>query len=74
MRNVLKASGEVLNDRVEFRNTPGLLLQADYIRKNLAFDLRYTAMEYEIESGGSGTVDASSIGVSIGTAPSLPVS
>jgi hypothetical protein len=63
LRNVLKASGEVLNDRVEFRNTPGLLLQADYVRGNLAFDVRYTAMKYEIESSGSETIDASSIGV-----------
>ena len=64
LRNVLKASGEVLNDRVEFKSTPGFLVQADYIRKNVAFDLRYTAMEYEVESGG-GTVDASSVGLGI---------
>jgi hypothetical protein len=63
LRNVLQASGEVLNDRVAFRNTPGLLLQADYLRGNLAFDLRYTAMKYETESSRSETVDASSIGV-----------
>ena len=62
LRNVLKSSGAVLNDRVDFRNTPGLVMQAEYVRRNLAFDLRYTALEYEIESGG-GTVDASSIGV-----------
>jgi len=63
LRNVLAASGEVLNDRVEFRNTPGFVAQAEYLRDNLAFDLRYTAMTYEIASGGSGTVGASSIGV-----------
>ena len=62
LRNVLQASGAVLNDRVEFRNTPGLLLQADYARGDVAFDLRYTAMTYEVERGGSGTVGASSIG------------
>jgi hypothetical protein len=62
LRNVLKSSGEVLNDRVEFKSTPGLLLQADYIRKNVAFDLRYTALEYEIERS-AGTIDASSIGL-----------
>ena len=60
--NVMKASGSVLNSRVEFENKPGFLLQAEYVRKNIAFDLRYTALEYELSSGGSGTVDASSIG------------
>lgn len=64
LRNVLKASGEVLNDKVEFKNTPGFLVQADYIRKNVAFDLRYTAMDYEVESSG-GSVNASSIGLGI---------
>ena len=65
LRNVLAASGEVLNDRVEFENTPGLLLQAEYVRRNVAFDLRYTALQYEVSSGGSGTVDASSIGAGL---------
>jgi hypothetical protein len=64
LRNVLKASGEVLNDKVEFKNTPGFLLQADYIRKNVAFDLRYTAMDYEVESSG-GSINASSVGLGI---------
>jgi len=63
LRNVMEASGAVLNERVEFENKPGLLVQAEYVRKNVAFDLRYTAMKYELASGGSGTVDASSIGV-----------
>ncbi len=65
LRNVLEASGAVLNDRVEFANNPGLLLQAEYVRRNVAFDLRYTALEYEVSSGGTGTVDASSIGVGL---------
>ena len=65
LRNVMEASGAVLNERVEFENKPGFLVQAEYVRKNVAFDLRYTAMEYELSSGGSGTVDASSIGVGI---------
>jgi len=65
LRNVLQASGAVLNDRVEFRNTPGLLLQADYARGDVRFDLRYTAMTYEVERGGSGTVGASSIGAGL---------
>ena len=62
LHNVMEASGAVLNSRVEFKNKPGLLLQAEYVRKNISFDLRYTALDYELSSGGSGTVDASSIG------------
>ena len=62
LRNVMEASGGVLDSRLEFKNSPGLLLQAEYVRRNVSFDLRYTAMEYEVSSGGSGTVDASSIG------------
>ena len=62
LQNAFKASGSVLNDKIEFKNTPGFLLQAEYIRKNLAFDLRYTMLDYEVESGG-GKIDASSIGV-----------
>jgi hypothetical protein len=58
----MEASGAVLNSRVEFKNKPGLLLQAEYVGKSVGFDLRYTALTYELSSGGSGTVDASSIG------------
>jgi hypothetical protein len=65
LRNVMKASGEVLNDRVEFENNPGFLLQAEYIRRNVGFDLRYTVLEYEVASGGEGTVGASSIGAGV---------
>ena len=65
LRNVMEASGAVLNSRVEFENNPGLLLQAEYVRKNIAFDLRYTALEYEVSGGGSGTVGASSIGAGL---------
>ena len=65
LRNVIQASGAVLNDRVEFENKPGFLFQAEYVRRNVAFDVRYTAMEYELSSGGSGTVDASSIGAGL---------
>ena len=60
--NALKASGAVLNDELEFKATPGAILQAEYMRGNMAFDLRYTMLEYETESSG-GKVDASSFGV-----------
>ena len=60
--NVLEASGDALNSRVEFKNNPGFLLQAEYVMRNFSFDVRYTIMKYEIESGGSGTIDANSLG------------
>lgn len=62
LANSIKASGGVVNGSVDFKATPGLLLQAEYMHKNMAFDLRYTAMEYEVSKGGSGTVGASSFG------------
>lgn len=63
--NTLKASGAVLNDEVTFKSSPGMVLQAEYVRNNLSFDARYTALKYEVQDGGSGEVDASSFGVGI---------
>jgi len=63
--NVLSASGDVLNARTEFQNTPGLLLQAEYVHRKVAFDLRYTAMQYKVSDGSSSTLDASSIGAGL---------
>jgi hypothetical protein len=60
--NVLEASGAALNSRVEFKNNPGYLLQAEFVMRKLSFDVRYTLMKYEVESGGTGTVDATSVG------------
>lgn len=65
LANTFKTSGAVLNESVEFSNTPGVIVQVEYIRRNVSFDLRYTMLEYEIESSGT-TVDASSIGIGIG--------
>lgn len=62
LANSIKASGGVVNGSVDFKATPGLLLQAEYLHRNMAFDLRYTAMEYEVVKGGSGTAGASSFG------------
>jgi len=64
LRNRIEADGEALSGNVAFKNTPGLLLQAEYVRRNFGFDLRYTALEYELSSE-LGTVDASSIGVGL---------
>jgi hypothetical protein len=60
--NVLEASGDALNSRVAFKNKPGFVLQTEYVMRRFSFDVRYTLMKYEVESGGSGTVDANSIG------------
>lgn len=65
LANEFKTSGAVLNESVTFNSTPGAIVQAEYIRRNVSFDLRYTMLEYEEESGDF-TVDASSIGVGIG--------
>ena len=63
--NAFKTSGAVLNESIEFNNTPGAIVQVEYVRGNVSFDLRYTMLEYE-EKSGDFTVDASSIGVGIG--------
>ena len=62
LANTLEAKGAALNSRVEFKNTPGYLLQAEYVMKRVSLDLRYTAMQYEVANGGSGKIDASSFG------------
>ena len=64
LANKFSTSGAVLNGSMEFENTPGVVVQAEYIRRNMSFDLRYTALEYEIKSSGT-MVDASSIGIGI---------
>jgi hypothetical protein len=65
LRNVLEASGAALNDRVEFKNTPGFLGQAEYGFGKWALDLRYTMMKYEVSQGGTGTVSANSLGAGL---------
>jgi hypothetical protein len=60
--NVLEASGAALNSRVEFKNNPGFVLQTEYAMRKWSFDVRYTLMKYEVETGGSGTVNANSFG------------
>ena len=65
LRNVLAASGESLDARVEFRSAPGFLLQGEYLHRNVSFDVRYTGLKYQIEGGSSEKIDASSIGVGV---------
>ena len=64
LANKFKTSGAVLNESIEFDNTPGFVVQAEYVRRNISFDLRYTSLEYEIKRSVE-KVDASSIGVGI---------
>ena len=66
LANALRTSGAVANGRVEFANSPGFLVQAEYAWRGAIFDLRYTAMEYELtDAATTETVDASSIGIGI---------
>ena len=65
LANTLKASGGVLNSKMDFKNKPGFLLQAEYVARSVSFDVRYTIMDYEVERGGSGTISANSIGVGV---------
>jgi hypothetical protein len=65
LRNVLEASGATLNDRVEFKNTPGFLGQTEYGFGKWALDFRYTMMKYEASQSGTGTVSANSLGVGL---------
>lgn len=62
LNNALKASGDVLDGTLGFSPAAGLLLQAEYAKKNYAVGLRYTNLQYTIDQGGSGTLNASSFG------------
>ena len=63
LRNVLKASGEVVNGRVAFSSSPGAIVQAEYVFRTVAIDARYTALRYKLEDDPSESVDASSFGL-----------
>lgn len=60
--NVLQADGAAVNSRLEFKSTPGVVLQSGYDFGKWSLDLRYTAMTYEVANGGTGTVNANSLG------------
>jgi hypothetical protein len=60
--NALSASGAALNSKVEFDTSPGFIAQAEYDFGRVGLDVRYTIMKYEISRGGSGSVNANSIG------------
>lgn len=65
LANALRASGEAADGTLEFETTPGAIIQAELIRGNVVFDLRYTALKYKV-SGSGETVNASSFGGGIG--------
>jgi hypothetical protein len=63
LANALKTSGDVLNSRVEFENTPGYLFQTEYVfASNISVDVRYTLMKYKVVGDESSTVQANSVG------------
>lgn len=66
LANALRASGEAAEGRVDFEPTPGALVQAELVRGNFVFDVRYTALNYEVSGSGGETVNASSFGAGIG--------
>lgn len=62
--NALSASGGVANGKVEFKNSPGYVLQAEYLfNQKWSMDLRYTILTYELSSGAAGKVNANSFGL-----------
>ena len=64
--NALRTSGEVANGSVEFANTPGFIVQAEYAWRGAIFDVRYTRMQYELNDAAiTEKVDASSLGLGI---------
>lgn len=63
LHNVLKASGEVLDSRLEFEDNAGFLVQAEYLRGEFAFDLRVTSLTYRTANVPISEVGASSVGV-----------
>jgi hypothetical protein len=63
LANALETSGDVLNSRVEFENTPGYLFQTEYVfASNISVDVRYTLMKYKVVGDESSTVQANSVG------------
>lgn len=64
--NVLEAQGAAANGRLEFKATPGYVVQTAYVfGQKWALDMRYTMMKYELAQGGTGTVNANSLGAGL---------
>ena len=64
LANALRLSGDVADGDLEFENTPGIIVQAEYAWRGAVFDVRYTGMQYE-SADLDERVDASSIGIGI---------
>jgi hypothetical protein len=71
--NVLEADGAAANGRVEFKTTPGYVMQTGYGRGAWALDLRYTLMKYEV-AGATEKVNANSLGAGLSWSFGGPVS
>lgn len=64
--NVLEAQGAAANGRLEFKSTPGYVVQTAYVfGQKWALDMRYTMMKYELAQGGTGKVNANSLGAGL---------
>jgi len=63
--NVMEASGAAANAKVTFKAQPGFIAQTEWMLRRWSLDLRYTAMKYAVESGGSGDVNANSFGAGV---------
>ncbi|HEU4997178.1 MAG TPA: hypothetical protein VFT29_20315 [Gemmatimonadaceae bacterium] len=64
LANKLEASGAAVNGSVDFKTTPGFVVQTEYLFRNgLAIDARYTGMKYRIDGSGSESIDGSSFGI-----------
>ena len=71
--NVLEADGAAANGRIEFKSTPGYVMQTGYGRGHWTVDVRYTLMKYEV-AGFADKVNANSIGAGLGWSFGGPVS
>jgi hypothetical protein len=60
--NVMETTGAASNTKLTFKAQPGFIAQTEWMRRQWSLDLRYTAMKYTVESGGSGEVSANSFG------------
>ena len=62
--NVLEADGAAASGRIEFKSTPGYVVQTGYGRGQWMVDVRYTLMKYEV-AGLSGQINANSLGAGL---------
>jgi hypothetical protein len=62
--NRIEAEGAAVDGKIEFKTTPGYVVQTGYGRGPWAIDLRYTLMKYEM-AGVAEKVNANSLGAGL---------